>query len=73
MTTDTEKAHLGVLELYRLFSSGTYSPESHWSRCDTFVQNPLLLAQFTGYASTVALVPTVHEYKPDPWLNTRTK
>ena len=73
MTTDTEKAHLGVLELYRLFAHSTYSPESHWSRCDTFVQNPLLLAQFTGYASSEQFVAQQHEYQPDPWLNTRTK
>jgi len=73
MTTSTEKAHLGIAALYAQFSSGAYSPESHWSRCDTFVQNPLLLAKFTGYASTVALVPTVHEYIPDSLLNTRTK
>jgi hypothetical protein len=73
MTTSTEKAHLGIAALYAQFSSGAYSPESHWSRCDTFVQNPLLLAQFTGYAPSVALISTRHDYVPDAWINTRTK
>ena len=73
MTTDRQKAELGVAALYVSHSTRPYSPESHWSRCDTFVQNPMLLAQFTGYASTVALEPEVQAYQSDAWLNTRTK
>jgi hypothetical protein len=73
MTTDTQKAHLGVAALYARFSDQPYWPRTHWSRRDSFVADPLYTAPAVVFDLEQDLVKVNHEYVPDPVLNTRIK
>ena len=68
MTTDNQKAHLGVAALYSL-ADQKYWPSTHWSRHRDFVQDPLYLAAVVVYTHDQVLVKVNHEYLPDPLLN----
>ena len=73
MTTDRQKAELGITALYRAHSTSAYTPLTSWSRHTVYLEDPLYLNKVPHYADTVELSAPVMPYVPDGLLNTKIK
>lgn len=70
MTTDSDKALLGVEMLYTKFASAPYVARQHWSTHRKFKLDPL----YNEYQSKFSLDPLYngqvsYEFVPDPLFN----
>jgi hypothetical protein len=73
MTTDRQKAELGITALYRAHSTGTYTPLTSWSRHTVYLEDPLYLHKVLDYTATEFLAAPQSPYVPDALLNTKIK
>ena len=70
MTTDRQKAELGVLALYTVFTNQPYWPRVHSSRQRAFKPDPLYLQPQVEFVPDQDLIKVNHDYVPDLLLNT---
>ena len=69
MTTDIQKAELGVAALY-VHANRPYWPRTHGSRHRDFVLDPLYVGSKVEFTVDQDLVKVNHDYIPDALLNT---
>lgn len=65
MTTDTEKAHLGIAALYAQFASAPYTSKQHWNTHRAFTPDPMLCHAGATFVPDPLYMQVSYEFKVD--------